>query len=137
MTKLTYAAAYLDEESNQKIKSFGFVKESFHVTTCFDTTHSILEMPHYSFQPQTAVIKSVVEWTVGGDIYLVAELSQCEWTSKLNILTKAYGAIEDLPHNPHISLIKGVEKGTAEKYQKMIGIQLNFNRHVIKSKDYQ
>lgn len=135
MSTFAFAAAYLDSASNDLIKEQGFEKEDFHMTTCFDTSGSIVEMPIYSFPLKTAVIKAVVEWPVKDDVYLVAELADCEWSSQLNTLMKAYGAIEDLPHNPHITLIKGNAKGTSEHHQGMVGMKLSFNRHVIKSKN--
>lgn len=136
MPHFAFAAAYLDPESNDSIKQFGFAKEDFHLTTCFDTSGEIAEMPKYSFPNHTAVIKAVVEWPVGDDVYLVAELEQCDWSKDLNTLLLAYGAVEDLPHNPHITLIKGNAKGTSEQYQAMVGMTLSFNRHVIKKKSY-
>jgi len=135
MPRIAFAAAYTDEESNNKIKAFGFDKTDFHMTTCFDTSAAIGEMPEYSFPKQTATIKAVVEWAVGDDTYLVAELSDCDWSEDLNMLMNAYGAVEDLPHNPHLTLIKGNAKNTADKYQSLVGTVLTFNRHVIKVKN--
>jgi len=134
MTHFAFAAAYLDEDSNNIIKASGFDKTDFHLTTCFDSSAAIAEMPKYSFPKRTATIKAVVEWPVGDDTYLVAELSDCEWSKDLNALMKAYGAVEDLPHNPHVTLIKGNAKDTAHKHQELVGTVLTFNRHVIKVK---
>jgi hypothetical protein len=135
MPKIAFAAAYTDEESNDKLKALGFDKTDFHMTTCFDTSAAIGEMPLYSFPKRTAVVKAVVEWPVGNDTYLVAELTDCEWSKDLNTLMKAYGAVEDLPHNPHITLIKGNAKYTSHEYQSLVGTVLTFNRHVVKVKD--
>lgn len=134
MPKVVFAAAYLDPESNNLIKEFGFKKEDFHLTTCLDRSCQIEEMPIYSFEPQTAIIKAIVEWPVGEDIFLVAELSECDWSKKLNTIILAYGAVETLPHNPHITLFKGCEAGVSKQYQGMVGMLLKFNRHVIKRK---
>jgi hypothetical protein len=135
MPHIAFAAAYLDSESNDLITSLGFQREDFHLTTCIDMSGNITEMPVYGFQPKTAVVKAVTEWPVRGGVFLVAELVECEWSSYINKILKAYGAVEDVPHNPHITLLKTNAEGTSHLYQSLVGVTFKFNRHVIKRKD--
>lgn len=135
MPHIAFAAAYLDPESNDLITSLGFQREDFHLTTCIDMSGIITEMPVYGFQPKTAVVKAVTEWPVRGGVFLVAELVECEWSAYINKVLKAYGAVEDVPHNPHITLLKTNAEGTSHLYQSLVGVTFKFNRHVIKRKD--
>lgn len=134
MREVAFAAAYLDPESNDLIKALGIEKEDFHLTTCFDLSGSILDMPQYGFQPKTAVVKAVTEWPVRGGVYLVAEMEDCDWSSYINSVLKGYGAVEEHPHNPHVTLLKVNAVGTSAMYQSLVGKKFKFNRHVIKRK---
>ena len=134
MGYIAFAAAYLDEKSNNIIKSFGFEKEDFHLTTCIDLSGIITNIPEQNFPINTAKIKSLNEWTVKDGVYLVAELSDCSWSFHINSLLLSYGAVEARPHNPHITLLKTNAIGTLKKYEDLVGLTLNFNRHVIKRK---
>ena len=135
MPHIAFAAAYVDQESNDVITSFGFKREDFHLTTCIDMSGVITEIPIYGFQPKTAVVKAVTEWPVRGGVFLVAELEDCEWSAYINRVLKAYGAVEDMPHNPHITLLKSNAEGTSHLYQGLVGKKFGFNRHVIKRKE--
>lgn len=135
MRNIAFAAAYLTPESNNIITSLGFQKEDFHLTTCIDLSGAINEMPVYGFQPKTAVVKAVTEWPVRGGVFLVAELIECDWSYYINKVLKAYGAVEDVPHNPHITLLKTNAEGTSHLYQSLVGTKFSFNRHVIKRKE--
>lgn len=137
MAHFAFAAAYLDPESNNIIKSFGFQKEDFHVTTVFDKSGVIVDAPTIPFEKQTARIKAIVEWDVGSEVFLIAELEQCDWSLKINSYLKSHGAVEDLPHKAHVTLMKGGAKGLSKNYQNMVGIELSFNRHVVKRKEYK
>lgn len=137
MPQIAFAAAYLDPESNNIITSLGFQKEDFHLTTCIDLSGAINEMPVYGFQPKTAVVKAVTEWPVRGGVFLVAEMIECDWSSYINKVLKAYGAVEDFPHNPHITLLKTNAEGTSHLYQSLVGKKFSFNRHVIKRKEIE
>lgn len=135
MPHIAFAAAYLTPESNDIITSLGFQKEDFHLTTCIDLSGAINEMPVYGFQPKTAVVKAVTEWPVRGGVFLVAEMAECDWSSYINKVLKAYGAVEDVPHNPHITLLKTNAEGTSHLYQSLVGKKFSFNRHVVKRKE--
>lgn len=135
MALFAFAAAYLDPESNNIIKSFGFEKEDFHLTTVFDKSGVIVDAPVILFKKQTARIKAIVEWNVGTEIFLIAELDQCDWSLEINSYLKTHGAVEDLPHKAHVTLMKGGAKGLSKNYQNMVGIELSFNRHVVKRKE--
>ena len=87
-----------------------------------------------NFPINSAKIKSLNEWTVKDGVYLVAELSECSWIYHINSLLLSYGAVEARRHNPHITLLKTNAVGTLKKYEDLIGVILNFNRHVIKRK---
>lgn len=131
---VAFAAAYLSQDSNALLETFGFEREEFHLTTCFDISGMIAGLKIEASFPKTALIKDIAEWPVGPDTYLVAEMTGCPWSYELNQAMIARGAQENLPHNPHVTLIKGGAKGLRERYLCMIGLQLEFNRHYIKKK---
>lgn len=132
MKPFSYAAAYVDEETSQMLKSFGLSKSRFHVTTCFDSSASLApaDIPE-AFEPQSAIISAVSEWETPFGRFLVAELAQCPWTAEANAAFLALGVVEDLPHHPHVTLIPHCQPGDGLALQSLIGQKLVFDRHAI------
>lgn len=129
----SYAAAYLTDESMALFAPMGIVK-TLHMTTCFDTAAILNTCHNVDFQTQTATIDRVVEWNTPSGVYLVIELGGCEWSSSLNKHFHALGALEDLPHIPHLTISKSENKDLMAAMQFLVGKVITFDRHEIKQK---
>jgi hypothetical protein len=128
----SYSAAYLDKKSTDLINSFGFDKESFHVTTCFDETGVIMNCSTVGFKTSTAIISGIVHWNIENKVYLIALLDDCKWTGDINNIMKDFGAVELLAHNPHITLSKDFDSIKHLSFKFIVGQTITFNRHSIK-----
>lgn len=128
-----YSAAYTNKETTNKLNEFGLEKERFHITTCFDEIGAILKATPLNYKEEKALISDIVEWEIGDKIYLIALLSDCNWSESINTYMKLFGAVERLDHIPHITLIKGCESGISIDFKEMIGMQLVFDSYQIKS----
>lgn len=131
----SYAAAYPNDEATAMLLSLGLAKHRFHVTTCFDSSGQLAPSePPRSFAPQTATVSAVTEWDAPNGLHVVAELSDCAWTSELNASFLSLGIKEDLPHRPHLTLIAHCQPGDALKFQSLVGSTLTFDRHEVHRK---
>jgi hypothetical protein len=129
-----YSAAYLSYGSERMFKELGVNKDKLHMTTCFDTTATIKPENNIDIVHKTAVIANITEWETPSGLYVVAELTDCGWSAVMNAHYKALGAIEDLPHNPHITLMKSSSPELVEKLKVLVGREVVFNDHAIKVK---
>lgn len=134
MNKFSYAAAYLSENSQKKFKNLG-IDKTLHITTCFDNSATISENDNISVKDMKATIKEIKEWNTPNGVYLVAELSDCDWSKKVNEHFTKLGAVEDLPHKPHMTLLKEGSKTLMESLQVLIGEEIEFDKHVVKVKE--
>ena len=125
-----YCAAWLCKKSQDDLKAAG-VEKTPHMTTFFDGYGQFTEMTkHPEIKgDRSATIKAVVEWPVGDKTYLIAELGECEWSDVINKSYLSQGLIQDLPHKPHITLKKNIEKGESSQFQNIVGLVLVFDRH--------
>ena len=129
-----YSAAYLSHGSELMFKQLGVNKDKLHMTTCFDTTATIKPANNIDIVHKTAVISKITEWETPSGLYVVAEMTDCGWSLVLNQHFIALGAVEDLPHNPHITLMKSSSPELVEKLQVLVGREVVFNDHSIKVK---
>ncbi|MEX3984164.1 hypothetical protein AB4Y45_34995 [Paraburkholderia sp. EG287A] len=124
-----YVAAWLDVASEAMLADLG-LRRRVHLTTFFDGYGQMLSVKPYPWsEPKEARISAVVEWKVGDDTHLIAELAECEWSHVINSHYLAQGVREDYPHRPHVTLDKRVEVGTAARFQCLVGKVIRFDRH--------
>lgn len=133
MNKFSYSAAYLDLHSQELFKSLG-IDKNLHMTTCFDQNATISEMDTINFEKETANIKKITIWDTPNGKYLIAELSNCDWSQKINEYYKSLGAVEDLPHKAHITLLKSEDNELLERLQSLVGKEITFTEHKVKVK---
>jgi hypothetical protein len=124
----------LSQGSNNLFKEHGVDKEKLHMTTCFDTSATIAPANNIDIVHKTAVITKITEWNTPSGPYVVAELADCGWSLVLNSHFRALGAVEDLPHKPHITLMKSSEPELVAYLQSLVGQTLVFDSHMIKVK---
>lgn len=129
-----YSAAYLAHGSNKLFEDLGVEKGKLHMTTCFDTTAKMNPSDNIDIVYKSALISAITEWTTPSGVYVVAELDDCLWSSILNQHYISLGAVEDLPHKPHITLMKSSSPELVEKLQSLVGTKVYFDSHVIKVK---
>lgn len=129
-----YAAAYLAHGSNKLFEDLGVEKGKLHMTTCFDSSATISPAKNIDLVYKTAVISAIKEWETPSGPYVVAELDDCGWSLVLNDHFRALGAVEDLPHKPHITLMKSSSPELVEQLQLLVGQTLVFDSHMIKVK---
>jgi hypothetical protein len=53
----------------------------------------------------------------------------CPWSAEINRTLSALHGQGSLPHNPHLTLEKNALHGAAEKYQQLVGMLVEFDRH--------
>lgn len=127
--KINYVAAWPDHRTESFLSAAG-IKRRVHLTTLFDCYGQMSSLTPYPWAgAQTARISAVVEWKVGDDIHLIAEMVDCSWSQEINDHFHAQDVVEDLPHCPHIALDKRVKQGTAASFQHLVGAVLVFDRH--------
>lgn len=129
-----YSAAYLSHGSNKLFEELGVEKGKLHMTTCFDTTATIKPSDNIDIVYKSAVISKITERLTPYGVYVIAELSDCGWSLVLNAHFKALGAIEDLPHFPHITLQKSSSPELVANLQMLVGTKVYFDSHVVKVK---
>lgn len=129
-----YSAAYLAHGSNKLFEDLGVEKGKLHMTTCFDTTATIKPSDNIDIVYKSAVISKVTERLTPYGVYVIAELSECGWSTVLNAHFKSKGAVEDLPHFPHITLLKASSPELVENLQSLVGTEIYFDSHVVKVK---
>lgn len=126
---INYVAAWPSVATEALLYSHG-IRRRVHLTTFFDGFGQMASVKPYPWTgPQSARIAAVVEWKVGNDTHLIAELDDCSWSHAINAFYRDQGVREDNPHKPHLALDKRVAAGTAEKYQALVGQYLFFDRH--------
>jgi hypothetical protein len=127
--KPNYVAAWPDAPSEAMLDTHG-IRRRVHLTTFFDGYGQLASVHPYPWSaPKEARIAAVVEWKVGSETHLVAELDECAWTQVINSHYLAQGVREDYPHRAHLTLDKRVTAGTAAKYQALVGQNVRFDRH--------
>lgn len=127
--KINYVAAWPDYETEEFLVAAG-IPRRVHMTTFFDCYGQMSSVNPFPWAGvQLARIAAVVEWKVGDDIHLIAEMMDCSWSQQINDHYRAQGVVEDLPHCPHIALDKRVPQGTAARFQHLVGAVLCFDRH--------
>mgnify|MGYP006361805751 FL=1 len=129
-----YAAAYLAHGSNKLFEDLGVEKGKLHMTTCFDTTATLKPSDNIDIVYKSAVISKITELLTPSGLYVIAELSDCDWSKVLNAHFNALGAVEDLPHFPHLTLLKSSSPDLVEKLQSLVGKKVYFDSHVVKVK---
>lgn len=129
-----YSAAYLSQGSNKLFEDLGVEKGKLHMTTCFDTTAQMKPSDNIDIVYKSALIAAITEWNTPSGVYVVAELDDCLWSSILNQHYISLGAVEDLPHKPHITLMKSSSPELVEKLQSLVGETVYFDSHTIKVK---
>lgn len=137
MSKFEYAYAKLTKHAAeslftllQEVDSSLIKKNDYHLTLCFDPEGDILRRakpyPSVYLKLESAVMQEVVEWrTQSGERILVAKLMECGWTQEVNSWYRAQGVVEDLPHVPHVTLIKSFS-GDAAQFKHLVGMFLCF-----------
>lgn len=138
MPKFAYAYADVTEATRQSLYQMLLdadpsvsQKNDYHITLCFDATGSKLKAmqpyPAVYRKIEHAVIDEVVEWsTQKGERILVAKLRDCEWTKRVNEWYCNQGIVEDLPHVPHVTLIKPF-LGEVSTFKHLEGMSLCFS----------
>lgn len=127
--KPNYVAAWPDADSEAMLVAHG-VNRRVHLTTFFDGYGQMSSVTPFPWDgPKTARIAAVVEWQVGTDLYLIAEMADCSWSQAINDHYHAQGVREDLPHKAHVTLAKRVAPGTAAQFQTLVGKEICFDRH--------
>lgn len=134
MAAFAYAAAYLAYGSNKLFEDLGVEKGKLHMTTCFDTTATLKPSDNIDIVYKSAVVSKITERLTPYGVYVVAELSECGWSSVFNAHFTAKGAVEDLPHFPHLTLLKSSSPELVEKLQSLVGKTVYFDSHVVKVK---
>lgn len=130
----SYACAYLSKDSQLLFKSLGVLKE-LHMTTCFDSSATIKASDNIEMGCQSAKIKDICHWNTRNGVYLVAELDCCSWSSKINQHFKNIGAKEDIPHKPHLTLMKSENKDLQNNLKDLVEKMIYFDRHSVRVKD--
>ena len=130
----SYAAAYLNNQSNALFNDLGVSKQNLHMTLCFDKSATISIENNIDLKTKTATIKSIKKWNTSAGPYIVAELDNCVWSEEINAQYLLLGAQEDFPHNPHITLDKNGSTELIEKLQSLLGKEITFDKFIIKSK---
>lgn len=127
--KPNYVAAWPDAESETLLAAHG-VRKRVHLTTFFDGYGQMSSLVPFPWSgTKEARIAAVVEWKVGNDIHLIAEMADCAWSQAVNDHYLAQGARADMPHRAHVTLEKRVAAGHAAKFQDLVGKVLRFDRH--------
>lgn len=127
--KPNYVAAWPDAESEALLAAHG-VRKRVHLTTFFDGYGQMSSLVPFPWSgTKEARIAAVVEWKVGNDTHLIAEMADCAWSQAVNDHYLAQGARADMPHRAHITLEKRVADGYAAKFQDLVGKVLRFDRH--------
>ena len=129
-----YAAAYLAHGSNKLFEDLGVEKGKLHMTTCFDTTATLKPSDNIDIVYKSAVISKITDLLTPSGLYVIAELSDCDGRKVLNAHFNALGAVEDLPHFPHLTLLKSSSPDLVEKLQSLVGKKVYFDSHVVKVK---
>lgn len=123
LTLATTLVSLLPSDTRTKVKS------EFHITLCFDVSGEIAGKEAYMPQEgviRTGVIAELAIWKdQRGKSLLVAKLTDCPWTTEVNQWYTAQGIVEDLPHVPHVTLLKNVDQ-PLEDFQSLIGMTLRF-----------
>ena len=127
--KPNYVAVWPDRESEAMLHAHG-VRKRVHLTTFFDGYGQMSSLTPFPWVGiKAARIAAVVEWKVGRDIHLIAEMADCSWTQEIHDHYIAQGARSDMPHRAHVTLEKRVSEGTAAKFQDLVGKVIRFDRH--------
>ncbi len=126
-----YFAAPVTKESFLKLADFG-VKSKLHLTVFFDHSRTInnIQLPYYPKNENgtfSGRISKISEWNPNGQVMIVAELEGTDWSHFFNKSVKSFGILEDLPHVPHITLLKSADAGDSEKFKDMIGMDIEFS----------
>lgn len=127
--KPNYVAVWPGRESEAMLHAHG-VRKRVHLTTFFDGYGQLSSLTPYPWVgTRAATIAAVVEWKVGHDIHLIAEMVDCSWTQEIHDYYLAQGVRSDMPHRAHITLEKRIAAGTAAKFQDLVGKVIGFDRH--------
>jgi hypothetical protein len=127
--KPNYVAVWPDASAEALLHAHG-VRRRVHLTTFFDGYGQMSSLTPYPWRaPMEARIAAVVEWKVGNDIHVIAEMADCSWTQAIHDHYVTQGARADMPHRPHVTLEKRVAAGTAAKFQDLLGKVICFDRH--------
>lgn len=127
--KPNYVAAWPDAASEAMLAAHG-IRKRVHLTTFFDGYGQMSSLKPFPWTDvQEAHIAAVVEWKVGNDIHLIAEMVDCSWSQAVYEHYIAQGARSDMPHRAHVTLEKRVTAGHAAKFQDLVGKVLRFDRH--------
>lgn len=127
--KPNYVAAWPDAASEAMLQSHG-LRRRVHLTTFFDGYGQMASVTPYPWDaPKEARIAAVVEWQVGDNLYLIAEMADCSWSQAIADHYLAQGVRVNMPHKPHVTLDKRVAAGTAAKFQDLVGKVICFDRH--------
>lgn len=127
--KVNYVAAWPDEASEAMLLAYG-ISRRVHMTTFVDCYGQLSSLTPYPWTgTKEARIEKVVEWPVGTELYLIAEMADCAWSQEINGHYLAQGPRENQPHRAHITLAKRIKAGTAAAFQTLVGQVLRFDRH--------
>lgn len=127
--KPNYVAAWPDAASEAMLAAHG-IRKRVHLTTFFDGYGQMSSLTPFPWtEVQEARVAAVVEWKVGNDIHLIAEMADCTWSQAVHEHYIAQGARSDMPHRAHVTLEKRVAAGHAAKFQDLVGKVLRFDRH--------
>jgi hypothetical protein len=121
-----WVAAWPSTASAAALQAAG-VSKPVHLTTYFNQAATFeFSVP---WQPaKSAVIRAISAWEIAGRTYLVAELD-CPWSADINRALSGLHGQESIPHNPHLTLEKNSLHGAASKYQQLVGMRIEFDRH--------
>jgi 2'-5' RNA ligase len=125
-----YFAAPVTKESGAVLSNFD-IKSNLHLTVFFDHSRSIkhIQLPYYPKNENgnlSGRISKISEWNPNGQVMIVAELEGTDWSHFYNKAVKSFGIVEDLPHVPHITLLKSAVAGDSDKFKDLIGMDIEF-----------
>lgn len=126
-----YVAAWPDAATTAMLSKAGITK-AVHLTTFFDGYGQLPHMPAYKWEGvKQATIVAIEEWRARGKLRLLVAVvaPDHDWSKEINRHYRGYNAREDLPHVPHVTLMRDVPIGTAKGYQFLVGRMLTFDRH--------
>jgi hypothetical protein len=127
--KPNYVAAWPNAETEAMLAAYG-IRKRVHMTTFFDGYGQMCSLIPFPWDGvKQARVAAVVEWKVGNDIHLIAEMTDCAWSQAVYEHYVGQGARSDMPHRAHVTLEKRVTAGRAATCQDLVGKVLSFDRH--------
>ena len=127
--KPNYVAAWPDAATEAMLAAHR-IRKRVHMTTFFDGYGQMSSLIPFPWDGvKQARIAAVVEWKVGNDIHLIAEMTDCAWSQTVHEHYIDQGARSDMPHRAHVTLEKRIAAGHAAKFQDLVGKVLGFDRH--------